>query len=99
MDKSVLDNIVAKFNEHSIEFNFDYYFFKGISFLRGIMIYNADESKTKNILGAEYSKYFKFKKTLSWYLGDRKDILLLKLKDETEISIADLEKFQVNNGV
>jgi hypothetical protein len=63
------------------------------------MIYNADESKTKNILGAEYSKYFKFKKTLSWYLGDRKDILLLKLKDETEISIADLEKFQVNNGV
>jgi accessory gene regulator protein AgrB len=99
MDKSVLKNIVTKFNEHSIEFNFDYYFSKGISILRGIFVYNADKSKTKDVLGSEYSKYFKFKKTLTWYLGDRKEIILLKLKDEIEISISDFEKFQVNNGV
>lgn len=99
MDKHVLDAIISKFKENSIEFNFDYYFSKGISILRGILIYNSDESGTKDVLGSEYSKYFKFKKTLSWYLGDRKKIILLSLKDEIEISIPDIEKFQINNGV
>jgi hypothetical protein len=99
MDKSVLDNIVSILIEKSIEFKFDYYFFKGTSILRGILIYNSGESGIKDILGTANSKFFKFKKTLTWYLGDRKEIIVLKLKDETEISIPELEKYQVNNNV
>lgn len=99
MDKSVLDNIVSQLTENSIEFKFDYYFFKGVSILRGILIYNSGESGIKDILGAANSKFFKFKKTLTWYLGDRKEILVLKLKDEIETSIPELENYQVNNTI
>jgi hypothetical protein len=99
MDKSTLDKIVNTFKEKSIEFKFDYFIFRGKICLRGIFIYNKDEKNIKSILESSLTKLFKFKKTLSWYLGDRKEILLLMLKDDMETTIPELEGYQVNNEI
>jgi hypothetical protein len=99
MDKSSLDKIVNIFNEKSVEFKFDYYIFKGIICLRGFFIYNKNESGIKTLLDSSVIKEFRFKKTLSWYLGDRKEILYLQFKNGFETTIPELESYQVNNEV
>lgn len=97
MDKSILDKIVNTFKEKSIDFKFDYYILKGVICLKGFFIYNKNASDVKSLIDSSIIKEFKLIKTLSWYLGDRKEILLLKIKKSFEISIPELESYQINN--
>ncbi|RPI13250.1 MAG: hypothetical protein EHM58_18860 [Ignavibacteriae bacterium] len=97
MDKPTLDKIVKTLKEKSIEFNFDYHINKGIIILRGLFINNKNGNDIKSLFDSYINKEFKFKKTLSWYLGDRKETLLLQLKKEMETSIPEIESYQVSN--
>ena len=67
-------------------------------FVRAVILNNPDDlSKVKSILDSDILKNFRIKKSKEWYLGDQKEVVYLQLKEKIEISIADYEKFLVNN--
>jgi len=82
----------------SIDFKIEYYIFSAKCYVRGLVLNNPDDvSKVKSILDADILKNFKFKKSKEWYLGDAKEVIYMQLKDKIEISISELEEYQVNN--
>ena len=82
----------------SIDFKIDYYMFMGKCFVRALVLINPDDlSKVKSILDGDILKNFKFKKSKEWYLGDAKEVVYMQIKNKIEISIEELESYQVNN--
>lgn len=83
---------------NSFEIKFECHIFQGKSHVRGIYIYNAkNKDSVKSVLDKEALKEIKFDKTLTWYLGERKKVLLLKFSKEFELEIPELEQLKVNN--
>ena len=98
MNKEQLTKTIVALQNISIDFKIDYYFFTAKCLIRGIIINNPDDlSKVKSILDSSVMKHFKVKKSKEWYLGDRKEVVYLQLKEKIEISINEYETFQVNN--
>ena len=98
MTQEQLSKAVTALQNISISFKIDYFFFQARCLVRAIVLDNPDElSKVKSILDSDILKNFKFKKSKEWYLGDEKEVIYMQLKDNIEISIEQLEKYQVNN--
>jgi hypothetical protein len=98
MTKEQFAKAITSLQNLSIEFKIDYNLYTARCFLRGIVISNPDDlSRVKSILDSDILKHFKFRKSKEWYLGDNKEVIYLQLKNKLEISIAEFEKFQVNN--
>jgi hypothetical protein len=98
MTKEQLTKTINALRNISVEFKIDYVFFEGKCFVRGIMIHNSDDiGKVKNIIDNDILKRFKFKKSKQWYLGDEMKATYMQLKDKIEITIPELEEYQVNN--
>lgn len=98
MTTEQLSKAITALQNISIDFKIDYFFFQAKCFVRAIVLNNPDEvSKVKSILDAGILKNFKFKKSKEWYLGEAKEVIYMQLKDKIEISIEQMEKFQVNN--
>lgn len=98
MTQEQLSKAITAMQNISIDFKIDYFFFSAKCFVRAIVLNKPDEvSKVKSILDKDILKNFKFMKSKEWYLGDAKEVVYLKLKDNIEISIETLEKYQVNN--
>src|SRR5690349_2840711 len=98
MTHEQLSKAITALQNISIDFKIDYYFFQAKCFIRAIVLHNPDDvSKVKSILDSAILKNFKFTKSKEWYLGDPKEVVYMKLKDEIEITIEQLEKYQVNN--
>ncbi len=98
MDKEFVDKIVEVFIKNSVDFKFDTYINEGKSYLRAIFIYNHQSpDNIKKLLDGRILKNFKIEKTYNWYLGEKQSALLLKLKEELELEIPELEKYPVNN--
>ena len=98
MNKEQLTKTIVALQNISIDFKVDYYFFTAKCIIRGFIINNPDDlSKVKSILDSSILKNFKIKKSKEWYLGDRKEVVYLQLKEKIEISISEYETFQVNN--
>ncbi|MCX7877776.1 MAG: hypothetical protein N2510_03945 [Ignavibacteria bacterium] len=98
MTKEQFRKAVKALQNISINFKIDYYFFSAKSFIRGIIINEPDDlSRVKSIIEPETMRNFKVKKSKAWYLGERKDVIYLQLRDELEMDISELEEMQVNN--
>lgn len=98
MTQEQLSKAIMAMQNISIDFKIDYFFFSGKCFVRAIVLHNPDDvSKVKSILDKDALKSFKFKKSKEWYLGDAVEVVYMQLKDNIEISIEQLEKYQVNN--
>lgn len=98
MTKEQLSKAVKALQNISIDFKIDYFFFTGKCIVRAVVLNNPDDlSKVKSIVDSDIMKNFKVKKSKEWYLGDRKDVIYLQLKDKIEISIEEYEDFHVNN--
>ena len=98
MTTEQLSKAITALQNISVNFKIDYFFFSAKCLVRGLVLHNPDEvSKVKSILDAEILKNFKFKKSKEWYLGDEKEVVYMQLKDKIEISIEQLELYQVNN--
>jgi hypothetical protein len=93
-----LTKAITALQNISVDFKIDYFFFGGKCFVRGFIIVNPDEViKVKSILDADILKNFKFKKSKEWYLGESKEVIYMQLKDKIELSIEQLENYQVSN--
>jgi len=98
MTKEIFDNIINTLREKLFEIKFECHIFAGKSHIRGIYVYNAkDKNSVKSLFNRNLLKYFKIENTMTWYLGERKEILLLNFKDEFEIEIPELESYKVIN--
>jgi len=98
MTHEQLSKAITALQNISVDFKIDYFFFSAKCFVRAIVLHNPDEvSKVKSILDRDILKNFKFKKSKEWYLGDEKEVVYMQLKDNIEIRIEQLEKYQVNN--
>lgn len=98
MKKEQLTKAITALQNISIDFSIDYFFFMAECFVRAVILNNPDDlSKVKSILDSDILKNFRIKKSKEWYLGDQKEVVYLQLKEKIEISIADYEKFLVNN--
>jgi hypothetical protein len=98
MNKEIFKKIITILQEKSFSIKFECHIFTGKSCIRGIYIYNTnDKNLVKSLFDNNMLKYFKIRKVLSWYLGERKEILLAEFKDEFEIEIPELEAYMVNN--
>jgi hypothetical protein len=98
MNNGIVDNLVEAFNKNSIDFKFDSYIHGGKCILRGVFVYDHKSvDSLKKVLDGQILKNIKFLKTYNWYLGERKKVLLLKLKKEIELEIPEIEKYPVNN--
>lgn len=98
MSKEILEKIINILKEKSYDIKFECHIFAGKSHIRGIYIYNENN---KNLIKSSFDKetlrYFNIKQTMTWYLGERKEILLLEFKNELEIEIPEMESLHVNN--
>jgi len=100
MNKEILDKIISILKEKSFEIKFECHIFAGKSHIRGIYVYDTiDKNAVKLLFDKDILKHFKIEKTLTWYLGERKKIILLQFKDEIAIEIPELESYTVNNFV
>ena len=98
MDKETFEKIINKLKEKSFDIKFECHIFAAKSHLRGIYIYNTnDKNSIKSLFNNDILKLFKIKKTLTWYLGERKEIILIEFKKEYEVEIQVLENYKVNN--
>jgi hypothetical protein len=98
MNIESFEKIIKSLKSNSFEIKFECHIFQGKSHIRGIYIYNAkNKNSVKSILDKEALKQIKFEKTLTWYLGERKEILLLRFTKEAEIEIPELERYNVSN--
>jgi hypothetical protein len=97
MTKEQFTKAINALRNISVNFKIDYVIFAGKCYMRGIIISDEDVEKTKNILDKNILKNFKFKKSKQWYLGDEKEAIYMQLKDKIEISIPELEEYQVSN--
>jgi len=99
MNKETLDKIVKILKEKSFDIKFECHLFAGKSHIRGIYIYNSnDKSSIKSLFDKLTSKNIKVQTTMSWYLGERKEIVLIKFNDEMVIEIPEMEKYMVSNS-
>ena len=74
--------------------------FAGKYNIRGIYIYNTINKKSiRALFDFEILKNVRLDKTLTWYLGDRKEIILLRFKNAIDVEIPELEKYKINNYV
>ncbi|MCI0449080.1 MAG: hypothetical protein L0Y79_04740 [Chlorobi bacterium] len=98
MTKEQLTKTINALRNISVEFKIDYVFFEGKCLIRGFVIHNSNYiEKVKNILDNNILKKFKFKKSKEWYLGDEKEAVYMQLKCEIEMTITELEQYQINN--
>ena len=98
MNIETFKKIVETLKSNSFEIKFECHIFQGKSHVRGIYIYNAkSRDSAKSVLDKEALKEIKFEKTLTWYLGERKEVMLLKFSKEIEIEIPELEQLKVTN--
>ncbi len=98
MNKELLTKAVNALKNISIDFQLDTIITSGKGFVRGIVLNNPDDvSNVKSILDSEILKNFRFKKSKSWYLGDRKEMVLMQLKEPMELNINEIEEYQVSN--
>jgi hypothetical protein len=98
MTKEQLSKAITALQNISIDFKIDYYIFTSECYIRALILNNPDDlSKVKSILDRDILKGFRFKKSKEWYLGDRKDVIYMELKDKIELGIPELESYQVNN--
>jgi len=90
--------LIETLKSNSFEIKFECHIFQGKSHVRGVYIYNAkSKDSVKSVIDNEALKEIKFEKTLTWYLGERKKVLLLKFSKEIEIEIPKLEQLKVTN--
>jgi hypothetical protein len=98
MNKEILDKIIKTLKEKAFEIKFECHIFAGKSHIRGIYIYNINDKKSiKSLFDKELLKFFKIEISKTWYLGERKDIILLKFKNEIEIAIPEIENYKISN--
>ncbi len=98
MTKEQLTKAVNALKNISIDFNIDYYMNRNECIVRGIFINNPnDVNKVKSILDNDIIKSFRFIKSKAWYLGDEKEVIFMQLKDKIQISIEEIESFQLSN--
>lgn len=98
MTKEQFSKAINALKNITIDFKLDYFMNQNDCTVRGIFINNpSDITKVKSILDGEIIKSFKITNSKSWYLGDEKDVVLMKLKNKIKISIEELENFHVNN--
>ena len=97
MTKENLDNIIKLLEDKNVNFKLDTHINFGKSFVRGIFIYDGNESKIKEALGSENLKGIKFKKSFLWYLGEKKKAILLKPKKELVLEIPEVEKYGLSS--
>src|SRR5690348_65939 len=98
MTKELLTKAVNALKNISVDFQLDTVITAGKGFVRGLILNNPDDvSNVKSILDSEILKNFKFKKSKAWYLGDRKDVIRMELKDNIELEIPEIEEYQVSN--
>src|ERR1051326_7326205 len=98
MSKEKLLKVLNVLKEKGYQYSLEAYIFDGKYFIREVFINNCeDKSKIANLLNKEFSKDFNVKDGLTWYLGDRRKIVLLKLKKEIESTIAEFEALQTDS--
>jgi hypothetical protein len=98
MNKDILLKSLKALQNISVDFKIDYHFFQGKSFIRGIILNDPDQfDKVKSLLGRDVIKNFSVTKSNAWYLGTRRKVIYLKLKNNIELEIPELETLQVNN--
>jgi len=98
MTKEQLSKAINALKNISIDFKIDSYIFQGKCFVRALVLNNPDDlSKVKSILDGDILKNLKFKKSKEWYLGESKEVIYMQIKKKIEISIPEIEEFQVNN--
>jgi hypothetical protein len=98
MEKGLFTKAINALKNISIDFRLDTIVFAGEGIVRGIILSNPDDvPKVKSILDSEILKGFKFKKSRSWYLGDKKDTILMQLKNKMNLTIPEIELLQVSN--
>ena len=98
MTKEQLDKTIKALKNLTIDFKMDTYINGGNVFLRGIYINRSDQvSPVKTILDKDILSNFRFRKSYIWYLGEKREVTLMKLKKKMEIPIPELESYQVNN--
>jgi hypothetical protein len=98
MDKETLSKLLKTLSENSIKFKLDTYINKGKGVLRGIFIYKPEDvDNLKNVIEKNILDSYKFKKSYSWYLGERRKTLVLRPRKEIELEIPEIEQFEVNN--
>jgi hypothetical protein len=96
MTKESLDRIIESLEDKKIKFALDTHIHDK-SCVRGIFIYDADESSIKGLIGNETMKDIKLKKTYIWYLGEKKKSLLLKFKNELVLEIPAVESYGISS--
>jgi len=98
MTTELLSKAVHALKNISINFRIDYFMDKGSCIVRGIFLNDPDDvSKVKSLLDSEILKSIRFNKSKSWYLGDEKDVIYMQLKKKINMSIEELEGYQVSN--
>lgn len=98
MTKEQLTKAITALQNISIDFKIDSHIFTTKCYVRALVLTNPDDlSKVKSILDRDILKNLRFKKSKEWYLGDRKDVIYMELKDEIELGISELQAYQVNN--
>jgi len=100
MNKENFDKLIKALKAKSYNIKFECHIFAGKLHIRGIYIYNTDNKNTiKSLIDKEILKYIKLQNTLSWYLGERKEIILLQFKEEITLEIPEAESYGISNLV
>jgi len=99
MTKELFDKIINTLKNKSFDIKFECNIFAGKIQIRGIYIYNAENKNSiKKLFDKEILKNINIQNTLSWYLGDRKKIVLLQFKKEIDLDISEVEKYNIINS-
>lgn len=100
MTKELFDKIINTLKNNSFEIKFECNIFSGKTQIRGIYIYNtSNKNSIKKLFDKEILKNVNIQNTLTWYLGERKKIILLKFNEEIELDIPEVEKYNIINSV
>ena len=99
MTKELFDKIINTLKSKSFDIKFECNIFAGKTQIRGIYIYNTeDKNSIKKLFDKEILKNIDIQNTLTWYLGERKKIVLLIFKKEIELDIPEVEKLNIINS-
>src|SRR5438105_9671543 len=98
MNKEKLLKALNILKEKGFQYSLEAYILDGKYFIREVLINNSeDKNKVSKLFDREFSKEFSVKDSLTWYLGDRRKIVLLMLKKEIETSIPEFEALQTDS--
>src|SRR5437867_2526598 len=98
MDKGFLKKVVEILKQNSYRYSLEGFINDGRYYVREIFIYNCEDAdRIKKLFEHDTLKQLKVGKSYSWYLGDRRKAILIKLKAKVELSIAQFESMQTSN--